>query len=76
MVDEQTRIHLKTVPHSTEYCRKMSDIFSIFYCNKNIVTPFLSNIAKYFMGTLQLQFSEIFLKKNIYTFRNIVEIFH
>ena len=37
--------------HSTGYCGKMSEIFSIFYCNWNIVTTFLSNIAKYFIAT-------------------------
>ena len=40
-------------PHSTEYCRNMSEIFLIIHCNWNIVTTFLSNIAKYFIATLQ-----------------------
>ena len=39
-------------PHSTEYCRNMSEIFPIFHCNWNIVAIFLSNIAKYFVATL------------------------
>ena len=53
-------------PHSTEYCRKMSGIFPMFYCNWNIVATFLLNIAKYFIATLQFQISEIFLKTNKY----------
>ena len=53
-------------PHSTECCKKMSGIFTIFYCSWNIVATFLSNIAKYFIATLQFQLSEIFLKTNKY----------
>ena len=53
-------------PHSTEYCRYMSEIFPIFYCNWNIVAIFLSNIAKYFIAVLQFWFSEIFSKTNKY----------
>ena len=53
-------------PHSTEYCRSMSEIFPIFYCKRNIVATFLSNIAKYFIATLKFLLSEIFLKRNEY----------
>ena len=53
-------------PHSTEYCKKMSGIFSIFHCNRNIVATFLSNIAKYFIAKLKFQLSKIFLKTNKY----------
>ena len=53
-------------PNSTEYCKKMSGIFQIFYCNWNIVATFLLNIAKYFIATLQFQLSKIFLKTNKY----------
>ena len=41
------------IPHSTEYCRNILEIFSIFHCNWNIVSTFLSNIDKYFITTLQ-----------------------
>ena len=41
------------IPHSTEYCRNMSEIFPIFHCTWNIVAIFLSNIAKCFTATLQ-----------------------
>ena len=63
-----TLIHENIIPfpHSTEYCRKMSGIFAIFHCNWNIVATFLSNIAKYFIATLQFQRSKIFLKINKY----------
>ena len=37
----------------TKYCRNMSEIFPIFQCKLNIITTFLSNIAKYFIATLQ-----------------------
>ena len=40
-------------PHSTEYYSNMSKIFPIFHCKRNIVAKFLSNIAKYFITTLQ-----------------------
>ena len=40
-------------PHSTEYCRKLSEIFPIFHCNWNIAATFLSIIGKYFIATLQ-----------------------
>ena len=40
-------------PHSTEYCRNMSEIFPIFHCTWNIVAKILSNIAKYFTVTLK-----------------------
>ena len=39
--------------HITEYCRNMSEIFPIFYCNWNLVATFLSNITKYFIATFQ-----------------------
>ena len=39
--------------HSTEYCRKVSEIFPIFYCIWNIVATFSSIIPKYFIATLQ-----------------------
>ena len=62
--------------HSTEYCRNMWEIFPIFHYNWNIVSTFLSNIAKYFIATLQFQRSEIFLQKKIFnSFRNIVKRF-
>ena len=41
------------IPHSTQYCRNMSGIFSIFHCKWNIVATFLSNIPKYFIAILQ-----------------------
>ena len=44
----------------------MLEIFQIFHCKLNIVATFLSNIAKYFIVTLQFQLSEIFLKINKY----------
>ena len=40
-------------PHSTEYCKNISEIFPIFHCKWNIVATFLSNIAKYFIAMLQ-----------------------
>ena len=40
-------------PHSTEYCRNMSEIFPIFHCNWNIAATFLSITPKYFIATLQ-----------------------
>ena len=43
----------RDLPHSTEYCKNMSEIFPIFHCNWNIVAIFLSNIAKYFTAKLQ-----------------------
>ena len=41
--DSSKTIHKKGIifPHSTEYCGKMSGIFPIFYCNRNIVAMFL-----------------------------------
>ena len=54
------------IPHSTEYCRKMSGIFPIFHCNWIIVATFLLNITKYFIATLKFQLSEIFLKTDKY----------
>ena len=45
------RIVEQIIPHSTEYCKNMSEIFEIFHCNWNIVAIFLSNIAKYFTAT-------------------------
>ena len=45
--------YMTTFPHSTEYSRNMSEIFSIFHCNWNIVSTFLSNIEKYFIATLK-----------------------
>ena len=50
------------LPYSIEYCRNMSGLFPIFHCTLNIVATFLSNIAKYFIATLQFQHSEIFLR--------------
>ena len=50
--------------YSTEYCRKMTEIFPIIDCNSNIIATFLSNIKKYFIPTLQFKLSEIFLKAN------------
>ena len=58
-IPDSTKIFRK-YPHSTEYCRKMSGIFSIFHCNLNITT-------------LQFQLSEIFLKTNKYLI--LLEIF-
>ena len=68
-------LHIEVVvfPHSTEYCRNMSEIFPILHCNWNIVTTFLSNIAKYFIETLQFKLAEIFLETNKYLI--ILEIF-
>ena len=40
------------VPHSTKYCRNMSEIFPIFHCNWNTAATFLSIIQKYFIATL------------------------
>ena len=48
--------------HSTEYCRKMLEIFPIVHCKWNIVAKFLLNIPKYFITSI-LQFSEIVLTK-------------
>ena len=56
-------MHANYIPHSTEYCRNMSGIFTIFHYNYNVVATFLSNIAKYFIATLQFQHSKIFLRK-------------
>ena len=61
-------IYAEDTPHSTEYCRKILVIFSIFHCNWNIVGKFLSNIAKYSIATLKFQLSEIFLKTSIQYF--------
>ena len=46
-------INMSMCPHSTEYCRNVSEIFPIFHCNWNIAATFLSNIPKYFIATLQ-----------------------
>ena len=43
----------KMYPHNAEYCKNMSEIFPIFHCNWNIVSKFLSIIAKYFIAPLQ-----------------------
>ena len=59
-------LYLNRIPHNTEYCRKMSGVFLIFHCNWNIVETFLSNIAQYFIATLQIQLSRIFLESNKY----------
>ena len=40
-------------PHSTEYCRNLSEIFPILHCNWNIAARFLSIITKYFIARLQ-----------------------
>ena len=39
-------------PHSIEYCKNMSEIFPIFYCNCNIAAIFLSIIPQYFIAKL------------------------
>ena len=41
------------IPHSTEYCKNMSEIFPIFHCKWNIVATFSSNITIYFIPTLK-----------------------
>ena len=43
----------KVDPHSTEYCRNMSEIFPIVHYNWNMFATFLSTIQKYFIATLQ-----------------------
>ena len=59
-------IRMKIFTQHRILCRNISEIFSTFHCNCNIVSTFLSNIANYFIATLQFQLSEIFLKTNIY----------
>ena len=59
----------------------MSEIFPILHFNLNILATFLSNIAKYFIATLQLKLAEIFLETNEYLivierFRWNVSILH
>ena len=51
----------------------MLEIFPILHFNYNIVATFLSNIAKYFIATLQFKLAEIFLETNKYLL--LLEIF-
>ena len=51
------------VPHSTEYCRNMSEIFPIFYCNWNILSKIFFRYCK--MLQVQLQKTWPFLNRRI-----------